>query len=46
MTYGIQAWGNSTSITKLGVLQKRVMRIINKKDIEVIPTPYLSQKAY
>ena len=31
MTYGIQAWGNSTSITKLGVLQKRVIRIINKK---------------
>ena len=30
MTYGIQAWGNSTSITKLGVLQKRVIRIINK----------------
>ena len=31
MTYGIQAWGNSTSITQLGVLQKRVIRIINKK---------------
>ena len=31
MTYGIQAWGNSTSITKLGVLQKHVIRIINKK---------------
>ena len=31
MTYGIQASGNSTSITKLGVLQKRVIRIINKK---------------
>ena len=46
MTYGIQAWVNSTSITKLGVLQKRVIRIINKKDIEVIPTLYLSQKAY
>ena len=31
MTYGIHAWGNSISITKLGVLQKRVIRIINKK---------------
>ena len=31
MTYGIQACGNWTSITKLGVLQKRVIRIINKK---------------
>ena len=31
MTYGIQPRGNSTSITKLGVLQKRVIRLINKK---------------
>ena len=30
MTYGIQAWGNSTSITKLGVLQKRVIRVIKQ----------------
>ncbi len=44
MTYGIQAWGNSTSITKLGVLQKRVIRLINKKDIEVIPTPNLGSE--
>ena len=31
MTYGIQTWGNSTSITKLDVLQKRIIRLINKK---------------
>ena len=33
MTCNIQAWGNSTSITKIGVLQKRVIRLIHKKKI-------------
>ena len=30
LTYGIQAWGNASCIKKLFVLQKRVVRIINK----------------
>ena len=31
LTYGIQAWGNGNTVTKLQTLQKRVVRIINNK---------------
>ena len=30
LQYGIQAWGNATTISKLTVLQKRAIRIINQ----------------
>ena len=30
LQYGIQAWGNATTINKLTVLQKRAIRIINQ----------------
>ena len=45
ITYGIQAWGNGNT-KKLDILQKRALRIINKKDIGVIRTPYISLQKY
>ena len=45
-TYVIQAWGNGNT-NKLDILQKRALKIINKKkDIGVIRTPYLSLQKY
>lgn len=31
MVYGIQAWGNATKISQIEILQKRAIRIINRK---------------
>jgi hypothetical protein len=45
ITYGIQAWGNGNT-KKLEILQKRALRIINKNDIGVIRTPYISLQKY
>ena len=43
ITYGIQAWGNGNT-KKLEILQKRVLRIINKKEHRSHTEPLFKSK--
>ena len=46
LQYGIQAWGNASTISKITVLQKRAIRIINQINYRAILTHFSNVKGF